>query len=218
MLDLEALRRTPLARQPFDHVVVPDILAPTSIGCVLRDFPAIDHAGLVPPSEADCGPAVVALIDEMRLGGLSAAISDKFELDLAGRPLMISLRGRCAAKDGRIHTDSTSKLITALLYLNEPWRADGGRLRLLRGPHDIDDAAAEIEPSAGTFVAFRRGDRSYHGHKPFVGARRYLMLNWMTGGIAARRETLRHVVSARLKRWRGRRPLGAAASLGDTSV
>ena len=112
---------------------------------------------------------------------------------------MITVRGRCAAKDGRIHTDSVTKLITALIYFNEPWEAKGGRLRLLRSPTDLNDMIGEVPPEAGTMIAFRRSSRSYHGHEPYEGVRRYVMVNWMTTDFAAKRELFRHRLSARVK-------------------
>jgi hypothetical protein len=33
----------------------------------------------------------------------------------------------------------------------------------------------------GTLLAFRRTDHSWHGHKPFVGERRMLQLNYLRG-------------------------------------
>ena len=98
---------------------------------------------------------------------------------------MITVRGRCAAKDGRIHTDSETKLVTVLIYFNEPWEAKGGRLRLLRSPTDLNDMIGEVPPEAGTMIAFRRSDKSYHGHEPYEGVRRYVMINWMTSDFAA---------------------------------
>ena len=82
------------------------------------------------------------------------------------------MRGQSDGKDGRIHTDSATKIITLLLYLNPVWDARRGRLRLLRGPDDIDDYARGVAPLAGTMLAFRRSDRSFHGHRPHVGERR----------------------------------------------
>ena len=113
---------------------------------------------------------------------------------------MITVRGRCAERDGRIHTDSECKLVTALLYFNESWDASGGRLRLLRRPDDLNDVIAEVPPESGTLVAFRRSDCSYHGHEPFVGVRRYVMINWMASSFAAKRELFRHHLSAVAKR------------------
>jgi Rps23 Pro-64 3,4-dihydroxylase Tpa1-like proline 4-hydroxylase len=42
-------------------------------------------------------------------------------------------------KDGQIHTDTASKIIAVLVYMNEGWDPEGGRLRLLRGKNDLGD-------------------------------------------------------------------------------
>jgi SM-20-related protein len=57
-----------------------------------------------------------------------------------------------------------------------------------------------VPPQSGTLIAFRRSDKSFHGHEPFVGVRRYVMINWMASSFAAKRELLRHRVSAAAKR------------------
>ncbi|MGO8835405.1 MAG: 2OG-Fe(II) oxygenase [Roseiarcus sp.] len=200
LLDLEAFRQAPLAREPFMYTVVPRLVAADDASRVLKDFPAIDDPGLLPVEATAYGPRFGELIAELQSEAVARAFSEKFDLDLVGRPTMITVRGRCQEKDGRIHTDSEAKLVTALLYFNDRWEAPGGRLRLLRGPDDLTDAIAEVPPDSGTLVAFRRSDRSFHGHEPFAGVRRYVMINWMASGLAARRELLRHHVSARAKR------------------
>ena len=98
---------------------------------------------------------------------------------------MVTVRARARASDGKIHVDSTAKFVTSLLYLNRPWANAGGRLRFLHGPGDIENYIAEVPPDAGTLVAFRRTENSWHGHKPFEGERRYVMFNWMTGRAIA---------------------------------
>jgi hypothetical protein len=200
LLRLDALRRASVTTEPFQFTVIRDFLAPTDAAAVRADFPEIPYPGLLPVEAMQSGPLFRTLIDELKSEAFSQTLSEKFDLDLVGRPMMLTVRGRCAARDGRIHTDSETKLASALLYLNDPWEAFGGRLRLLRGPDDLNDMVAEVSPDAGTLVAFRRSDRSFHGHEPYVGVRRYVMINWMTSGPAARREILRHHISARTKR------------------
>ena len=95
--------------------------------------------------------------------------------------------------------NSASKLITLLLYMNPAWEAKAGRLRLLRSADNLDDCVAEIAPLAGTMVAFRLSDASFHGHQPHRGERRVLQLNWVTDAGVLRRELGRHGWSARLK-------------------
>ncbi len=130
---------------------------------------------------------------------LRREIERKFAIDLTGRPTMITVRGHSNGKDGDIHTDSASKLITLLLYMNPVWDESGGMLRLLRRADDLDDFVAEVAPLAGTMVAFRRSDSSFHGHRPHRGERRVVQLNWVTGPEIVRRETARHRWSGRLK-------------------
>ena len=200
VIDLEALARAPVAREPFSYLVVSNVIAPQDANGVLGDFPAIDHPGLMPVEATHYGPRFGALIAELQSEPVARAFSEKFDIDLVGRSTMITVRGRCQEKDGRIHTDSESKLVTALFYFNDRWEAQGGRLRLLRKPDDLDDMIAEAPPDSGTLVAFRRSDNSFHGHEPYVGIRRYVMINWMASSFAARRELFRHKLSAQAKR------------------
>ncbi len=200
LLDLATFHDAPLASDPFQYMVVPHFIRAEQAQAVRRDFPEIDYPGLLPLEATRPGPLFSALIAELTGPAVTAAFSTKFGVDLTGRPTMVTLRGRAQEKDGRIHTESEAKLITALLYFNEGWEAEGGRLRLLRGPDDLGDYLAEVPPNLGTLVAFRRSDKSFHGHEPFTGVRRYVMINWMSSGLAAQRELMRHKLSAQAKR------------------
>lgn len=200
LLDLEAFARTTLTTSPFKHLVVENFIRDTCASDIMRDFPAIEHAGLLPVEAVSSGPTFHQLIQDLTSPTVTAAFSEKFGIDLTGRPMMVTLRGRAQEKDGRIHTDSEAKLVTALLYFNEDWQAQGGRLRLLRSATDLNDMIAEVPPALGTLVAFQRSDNSYHGHEPYVGVRRYVMINWMASGLAAQRELMRHRISAKAKK------------------
>jgi hypothetical protein len=199
LLNLEALRRVPLVREPFNFTVVKDLVRPADAAAIRADFPVIEDSGLSPVEATRCGPWFAELIKELRSEEAARAFSEKFGVNLVKRPQMITVRGRCAVRDGRIHTDTPSKLITVLIYFNEPWEAKGGRLRLLRSPTDLDDMIGEVAPECGTMVAFRRSDKSFHGHEPYEGVRRSVMVNWMVSDFAAQREIFRHRLSARAK-------------------
>ncbi len=45
---------------------------------------------------------------------------------------------------------------------------------------DIENYAAEVAPSGGLAFIFRVQSNSWHGHKRFIGPRRYVMLNYCT--------------------------------------
>ena len=199
LLDLERLRASPLQRDPFDYVIVENFVPPEHTPDLITDFPPLGGHGSFPLAKETCGAAFTRLAAELEGEELRQAIEDKFAIDLAGRPTMITLRGFSDGKDGRIHTDSATKLITLLLYMNPAWDDAAGRLRLLRSAGALDDCVAEIAPLAGTMVAFRRSTNSFHGHHPHVGERRSIQLNWVTNERVVRREISRHRWSARVK-------------------
>ena len=200
VLDLEAFRAAPLTREPFDYLILPGFIQPARLAAINADYPRIDRPGSFPLGEVRYGPAFAGLIDELRGERMRAAFAEKFGIDLAGRPTMVTVRGHCWEKDGYIHTDAVTKLITVLLYMNPRWEQPGGRLRLLRSADSLDDVLAEVPPLEGTLVAFRRSDNSWHGHQRFVGERRVIQLNWVTSQWVERRERLRHRFSALVKR------------------
>jgi hypothetical protein len=199
ILDLDRLRAAPLHRDPFEFVLVESFLGREHLPALLADFPEIRGHGSFPVSSLRYGPAFARLITALTGPALRCVIEEKFDIDLGERPTMVTVRGQSDGKDGRIHTDSESKIITLLLYLNPVWDMPAGRLRLLRGPADLEDYVLEVAPLAGTMLAFRRSDRSFHGHRPHVGERRMLQLNWVTEQAVVRRELNRHRWSARLK-------------------
>lgn len=199
LVNFDALAATPAAAQPFPHMLATGLLSRAAVEHLNQQFPDLPVSGLLPADTLRLSPALSQLADELRGPQMARILSEKFDIELGGLPTMLTVRSHAAARDGRIHTDSESKIVTLLLYLNEHWTADGGRLRLLNSGTDVDDYFAEVVPMAGTLVAFRRTENSWHGHHPFVGQRRYLMVNWMRDGKVARVEQARHKVAAVLK-------------------
>lgn len=196
----DAFAATPVAAEPFPHLVVRHFIAPEKIPLIGADFPQLPGPGAFPPHALKLRGHFAALIDELTGPWLREAVAQKFAVDLEGRPLTWTLRGYLRERDGAIHTDTESKLVTLLLYLNEEWQSAGGRLRLLHAPETLADPAVEVPPLGGTLLVFLRSERSWHGHLPFVGERRAIQLNFMRDQRVATREQRRHLLSARLKR------------------
>ncbi len=211
-LDFDALERTPLQRDPFDFVVVPDFIRAEKFAEVIADYPTVPGPGSHPPAELNIRGRFEELMQELQGPKFRAAIEGKFGIDLSGRPTMYTVRGFVREKDGSIHTDSTTKIITVLLYMNERWQEDAGRLRLLRGPDNLDDYVAEVPPYGGTLLVFKRADNSWHGHKPFAGPRRAIQLNWVTSQEVVDSEQRRHQVSTRFKKFKRLFTPGRAAA------
>jgi SM-20-related protein len=199
-LDLDTFRAASLVTEPFSYVVVPGFVRPEVLHSINTDYPDILRPGSFPLGQLTYGPAFRAFISELESVEFRKAFEEKFKIGLVGRPMTVTVRGRCAAKDGQIHTDSVSKIITVLIYLNSSWEAPGGRLRLLRSGNDLDDVIAEIPPTEGTMLAFKRAQNSWHGHKPFVGVRRVIQFNWVTSERDQRIAMLRHHASSAVKR------------------
>jgi SM-20-related protein len=204
MLNYEALEETSLVATPFAHLVVPNFVLKPDLARVAQDFPALPGPGSHPPAALELKGHFAALGEELAGRRFRDVIERKFDVDLSKRGFMYTVRGEIRQKDGHVHTDSKSKLITALLYLNEDWHAAGGRLRLLRSADALDDPFLEIAPVGGTLLVFRRADNSWHGHKPYAGKRRTIQINWVDNPAVAAREQRRHFVSTRVKQWKRR--------------
>ncbi len=204
ILDYQAFSATPLAEHPFRHTVTPDFVPPARLAEIHAELPRLERGGSFPPEALRLGPAARALVEELEGPALRQAIAEKFSLDLSDAPCMLTMRLATRQKDGQIHTDSDAKRVTVLLYLNPPSPAfdqQEGCLRLLRGPSDLEDFAVEVPPTRGTLLVFPNGANTWHGHKPFVGQRHSIQLNYMTNDGAARSELRRHRLSAIVKRF-----------------
>jgi SM-20-related protein len=203
-IDLEAFAAAPVARLPFAFAMVPRFVKPEAMAAINADFPLVSHPGSFPLPTLKYGPAFAAFMDAIQGPEFTRAVERKLGVDLAGRPTMVTARGVSAARDGQIHTDSRTKLITVLIYMNNAWEAKTGRLRLLRGPDSLEDVIAEVPPDEGTLLVFKNEPHAWHGFHAFEGPRRVIQLNWVTDKGVVRREQLRHRVSAFFKRLSGR--------------
>jgi SM-20-related protein len=202
-LDYDKLAATPVATDPFPHLIVPGFVPPDSLRQVLAALPKLRKRGSFPPDSVRLGVAARDLVQQMEGERLRGVIAARFGLDLAGAPTMLTLRGWTSERDGRIHCDSTAKRVTVLLYLNPETEAFGrqeGCLRLLRGPNDLEDYVAEVPPVNGALLVFPNGASAWHGHRRFVGQRYSIQLNYMTTDDKARSELRRHRLSAFVKR------------------
>jgi len=199
-LGIEQFRATALVRRPFEHLIVPQFISPQALAEINIDYPKISISGSFPVDQLVFGPAFHTLLHELNGDEFREAFEEKFALDLAGRPTITTVRGRCGPSDGKIHTDSATKIITVLIYMNEAWDQTGGRLRLLRSSHDLNDIIVEVPPISGTLLAFKRSNNSWHGHESFVGERRVIQFNWLTSHGNRQIAMLRHHTSASFKR------------------
>ena len=175
-------------------------VGPAALSAINADYPKISTPGSFPVDQVSFGPAFQTMLDDLEGDEFRVAFEEKFRLDLEGRPTVTTVRGRCDARDGKIHTDSTSKIITVLLYMNESWEMPAAGCASCAPPTIFDDFIVEVPPVAGTLLAFKRSDNSWHGHEPFVGQRRVIQFNWLTSEGNRQIAMLRHHTSAAFKR------------------
>ena len=207
-LDARRLDRpdTIVASEPFRFLVAREQLDDAQRQALVADFPRYRSAGFFPYEASDCGPALRRLIDEIRSPAFAEALGRKLGIEgLGTRPSIVTLSDAVNRRHGTLHTDSRSKVVTALVYFNEDWpHGSAGCLRFLGNGDDIEAMVApEILPLYGTLVAFARADNSWHGHLPFEGERRVLQVAWLTSEDELSRKQKRGTFSRWLKRLLG---------------
>jgi hypothetical protein len=216
LLDPARLDRpdTDVRQQPFPFMIAHGQLPDEARNDLERDFPKYTSAGFFPYDPADCGPSVNALVQQLTTPEFASAIGRYLGIENLGQyPTLITLCRALNKRHGTIHTDSRSKVATALLYLNTQWPdTSDGCLRFLNRVDNIDDLVApELKPLYGEFAVFKRCDNSFHGHLPYEGERRVIQVAWLTSEEEKLRKTKRGKFSRGFKKLFGvlDRKLGA---------
>ncbi len=205
LLDPARLDRpdTTVQLQPFPFMVAHGQLPDEMRGELDRDFPRYSSAGFFPYDPQDCGPSVNALIDNMIGPAFASVIGNKLGIDnLDQYPTLVTICRLLNKRHGTIHTDSKSKVATALIYLNPQWPdTSDGCLRFLHRIDDIDSTVVpELIPLYGEFAVFKRCDNSFHGHLPYEGERRVIQVAWLTSEKEKLRKTKRGKFSRMFKK------------------
>jgi SM-20-related protein len=206
IVDLARIHQASVRESPYPFFVLADALAPDEAGDVASSFPNIDRPGAIAVNDTEYGPSFGKLLDELRRDDFRKLIANKLNVDLDGKEIVINVRGQSRWTDGNIHTDTPSKLVTVLLYFNEPGDAvEASGLRILRNSKNIEDFVEEVPPLLGTMVAFKVTPDCWHGFKPYSGARHSLQLNY----LSEVRSKHKHEAARRFVGHSGRRAIGA---------
>ncbi|MBA2078504.1 2OG-Fe(II) oxygenase [Rhodanobacter sp. PCA2] len=209
LLDPARLDRpdTLIRHEPFPFMIAHGQLPDEARGDLDRDFPPYSSAGFFPWNPDDCGPSVNALVEQLVAPAFAGLIGQRLGIpDLGDYPTLVTLCRLLNRRHGTIHTDSKSKVATALLYLNPQWRdTSDGCLRFLEKIDDIDATVApELPPLYGEFAVFKRAENSFHGHLPYEGERRVIQVAWLTSEEEKLRKTRRGEFSRLFKKLLGR--------------
>lgn len=192
---------------PFPYLLIRDALQAEMATQLRKDFPRYGGAGFFPHDRADCGTSINALIAELTSPVFADRLGRAIDVpDMSRHPVLVTLCRSLNRRHGTIHTDSRSKIATALVYLSEDWPdTSDGCLRFLASERDIDSTIApEQRPVFGALAAFKRSDRSFHGHLPFEGERPVIQIAWLVDEAARDRKTRRGRTSRVIKWLTGR--------------
>ena len=170
---------------------------PSSLA-LAEDFPDIKSGGSIPPSSINLEESIKKLISDLESEEMKAILEEKLNVDLSNSEIVTTLRGFSRKKDGKIHTDSKSKIITLLLYLNESWEYETGKLRMLKNEENLDDFIKEIPATLGSVVAFKVTENCFHGFLPFEGKRQSKQMNYVYRKNV-KTHKLRHFLSSLFK-------------------
>lgn len=196
LLDPARLDRpdTTVQLEPFPFMIAHGQLPDEARNPLDRDFPRYASAGFFPYDPGDCGPSVNMLIENLTAPEFARAVGKHLGIDDLGQyPTLVTLCRLLNKRHGTIHTDSKSKVATALLYLSPRWPdTSAGCLRFLHRIDDIDAMVVpELTPLYGELAVFKRCDNSFHGHLPYEGERRVIQVAWLTSEEEKLRKTRR---------------------------
>ena len=82
-LGIEQFRATPLERQPFEHLIVPQFITSQALAEINADYPKISTSGSFPVDQVVFGSAFQTMLDELNSEAFREAFEDKFEIDLS---------------------------------------------------------------------------------------------------------------------------------------
>lgn len=199
MIDFNKLQSVEVDKTHYPFFTLDNCLIDNPSSTALaRDFPDIESGGSIPPSSIDLEESIKKLISDLESQEMKTILEEKLNVDLSNSEIVTTLRGYSRKKDGKIHTDSKSKIITLLLYLNESWEYETGKLRMLKNGENLDDFIKEIPATLGSVVAFKVTENCFHGFLPFEGKRQSIQMNYVYRKNA-KTHKLRHFLSSLFK-------------------
>ena len=191
-LRIDDLINAKVSSKPFKHVYVKGFISKECLRKVNRDFPEslkristygggnIDEGALRKRNEI--GGHFEAFLDAMASATLREAFERVFRTDLSNTFIRSTIRGVATKEDGRIHADDASKVVTALVYLNEEWPhepecGECGKLQLLARRDLRSNSTPANDAYGGNLLAFLNPaafgkNGGFHGFTKFSSTRK----------------------------------------------
>lgn len=199
MLNFESISKAEINSYYFPFFTVKDALSSKeNHSSLISDFPPINKGGSFPLEAVSLGESIQRLVEELKSNKMRKILEQKFQVNLEDKPVVTTFRGYSRMKDGKIHSDSKTKIITVLIYLNDQWNHTNGLLRLLKDRNNLNNYIEEIPATMGSLVAFKVTENCWHGYQAFEGKRCSIQLNYLYEK-ALKRHNLRHRLSSFFK-------------------
>ena len=200
MLNFELIKKAEINSEFYPFFTVQDVfINKQDHKKIAADFPVLNKGGSFPSSSVSYGESIQSLLDCLEGDQMRNILENKFGIDLKDKPVVSTFRGYSRIKDGKIHSDSKTKIITVLLYLNKNWDKGSGLLRMLREENNIDNYITEIPASMGSMVAFKVTNDCWHGFIPYEGKRCSIQLNYLYKEALSQHK-IRHKLSSFFKK------------------
>ena len=122
MLNFESISKAEINSNYFPFFTVKDALSSKEYhSSLILDFPPINKGGSFPLEGVSLGESIQRLVEELKSNKMRKILEQKFLVNLEDKPVVTTFRGYSRMKDGKIHSDSKTKIITVLIYLNDQW-------------------------------------------------------------------------------------------------
>ena len=198
ILNKQALKTAVINKDFFPYCYIKNSLNNNQLTeKILTEFPQINKGGSFNISSTEEN-SINKLINDFKSPIIKSILSDKFNVDLVNASTIATLRGYSRERDGKIHIDSSSKILTILIYLNETWNHDTGHLRLLKSSKNLENYIAEIPATFGNMVIFKVTNNCWHGYKAFEGIRKSIQINYVHNN-SIKIHNIRHSISSFFK-------------------
>jgi Rps23 Pro-64 3,4-dihydroxylase Tpa1-like proline 4-hydroxylase len=172
--------------EPFTYHVISDVLTPQDVALLESTAPeegAEAAVALQPGREKNYRMNILYLMYENQARPASEALTGAWKTlyeELTGDTFLdwLAAGTRLPLREGKldlaiyrhvegdfisVHKDKPEKLLTAIVYLNSSWPADGGGAYEVRNSADpAEPPARSLAPRGGNILAFPPSDRSWH--------------------------------------------------------
>ncbi|MEU6373192.1 2OG-Fe(II) oxygenase [Streptomyces sp. NPDC046909] len=172
--------------EPFTYHVVSGVLAPEDVALLESTAPeegAEPAVAMEPGREKNYRMNILYLMYENEVRPAARALTGAWRTlfeELTGDAFLdwLAASTKLPLREGKldlaiyrhvegdfisVHKDKPEKLLTAIVYLNSAWPADGGGAYEVRTSADPDEAPARsLPPKGGNILAFPPSERSWH--------------------------------------------------------